>query len=92
MKSTKKNTNASSRREKVKNLLKSAKLPKSSSKKRVASGKSTAAKVPSTRVEPLREGTIDMNKMPFPEQAGLIFNPLGGVNPKYVVGAKKEGK
>lgn len=106
MKRTKKNSTVSSAKAKtakakvvarVKQLAaekKKARAPRqrSSPSKVKDTERSMVSPVLNTRVEPLLEGVVKLDEMTFKEQANLIFDPLTGINPKYIVGKKPAPK
>lgn len=105
MKRTKKNSTVSSAKAKTAKAKvvavvkqqaekKKAREPKqrSSPSKAQATERSMVSPVLNTRVEPLLEGVVKLDDMTFKEQANLIFDPLTGINPKYIVGKKPAPK
>lgn len=104
MKRTKKNSVVSSAKAKakakvvakvkelaVKPKAKAVKLPRLSLPKAKVTEKSTVDQGLSMKVEPfLLEGVVKLDEMTFKEQANLIFDPLTGINPKYMIGGIKK--
>lgn len=100
MKRTKKNTTASSVKAKakakakivakVKEIAVRAKARQPRQSKNTKAGPSTTTETAQPpKVERLLEGVVALDKMTFAEQSKLIFDPLSGINPKYIVGYKE---